>query len=90
MCVSTCSKFVFASPIYHQVWRLLTSQFVSDNSYNLLCSCAMLYHFLILERRWGSSKYVVSVIMYIFESFDVGQGFFVRISKHPEFLGILL
>ncbi|XP_002160794.1 ubiquitin-associated domain-containing protein 2 isoform X1 [Hydra vulgaris] len=43
---------------HKQVWRIITSQFICDSYFDSICTCVMVYNLLVLERRWGTRKYL--------------------------------
>jgi len=49
--------------ISHQLWRLFTSLFPSESLMEGLLSWYILYTFRILEQEYGSSKYVIFIIL---------------------------
>ena len=44
---------------YKQFWRLLTWQLAHTNSTELLFAAITLYHMRVIERLWGSRKFMV-------------------------------
>lgn len=48
---------------YGQLWRMLTYQLCYTNSSEVLFGAMSLYHMRMVERFWGSRKYVVSTFV---------------------------
>lgn len=47
---------------YHQAWRLLAYQLCYTNSTEVLFATMTLYNFRVIERLWGSRKYLVCFV----------------------------
>jgi membrane associated rhomboid family serine protease len=45
---------------YHQLWRVFTYQLCYTNSSEVLFACMTLYNLRVIERLWGSRKFLVS------------------------------
>lgn len=68
-----------------QVWRLATSQLVLDNTMDVLSNCILIYYFLILERRFGSLKYMT----FIFKTWSLTLALYLSIMKFNLLEGIV-
>ncbi|XP_065056501.1 ubiquitin-associated domain-containing protein 2-like isoform X2 [Rhopilema esculentum] len=53
-----------------EVWRLITSQFAYESTFELLCGSALMYNLRILERQWGTRKFA----SFIFASSSITIG----------------
>lgn len=51
------------SHLFNRQWiKLVSAQLANEHTFDLLSTCVLLYHFLALERRFGTAKYVSFVL----------------------------